>query len=240
MRLLSFLALAVALNACASSAGVTIPARQQFILGEYKDAGYSANLSNQGKTTVLARVVDKQSQTVATEIELAPSASARVAVSKAQEVHLVNDNDRSGQVLVKANVAGVEGMRYVPVPDAEQPAPVTLSAGRTVTSTSATSTSTSTEASAELAPGQTLIIGEGSTGDYKVAIRNRGSDITVAARNQRTGERTQSFGLGRYGKETIYLRPNEELFLINDSARPTMVSATAARPVRGVRVTEGE
>ena len=238
MRILTLLLLAAVLLGCAS-AGVTIPAQQTFILGEYKETGYTATLANDGKTTVRAQLVNKQSEVVSKEITIEPGTAQKVKVGADQRVHLVNANDRKALVNVRAKVAGVEGMRYVDNDPTATPETIELREGQTVAIMNAPAEGSSAT-TASLEPGQMLIIGEGSDGGYRVDIRNRGGDLKVAARDRQSKKQTQGFGLGRRGSETIYLRPGEELCLTNVSKRSTKVSTKTEKPVRGVRVTEAE
>lgn len=108
--LFSFLSFMSVLNSCAKAvAGVGIPPRQEFILGEYNNGSYRATLNNQGRTDVTVSVRDKNTGEQTQGFGLA--GKVIVYISANEEVHLINDTDRKAQVQVKLN-KNVQGMNY--------------------------------------------------------------------------------------------------------------------------------
>lgn len=104
--------LLLAFASCASNvAGVSIPARQEFILGELTDKHYRAQINNRGKQQIRVRVLDKKTQEQTQGFGLPGGNRATVNISRNEEIHLVNDSDTEGKARVTLN-KGVEGMRY--------------------------------------------------------------------------------------------------------------------------------
>lgn len=103
----------VTLNSCTTfKSGLTIPANQTFILGEFNDKNYSAKLVNRSDLTVEFKAVDKKSGEVTQSFGLASKGKVQVYISKDEKVYFENENS----VDVKVDVIlskGVEGMRYV-------------------------------------------------------------------------------------------------------------------------------
>lgn len=110
-----FLAFTVflSLSSCSTfKSGLTIPANQTFLLGEFNDKNYSAELINKSNLTVIVKGVDKNSGEVTQSFSLAPKGRTKVYVSKDETVLFENENG----VHVKVDVIlskGVEGMRYI-------------------------------------------------------------------------------------------------------------------------------
>ena len=101
----------ITLNSCSTyRSGLTIPANQIFLLGEFNDNTYSAELDNKSNLTVIVRAVDKDSGELTQSFVLAPKGRTKVYISKDETVYFENE------VEVKVNVTlskGVEGMRYI-------------------------------------------------------------------------------------------------------------------------------
>ena len=215
-----------------STAGLNIPARQTFLLGEYADYGYRASLDNRGRRDVTVRLRDKGSKAVAREVFLPAGEKAKLEVSPEQEVAIENDTDGKAELFVRMS-RGVQGMRYVNVDGTE------LSNRPEVPSTDrryalAPSAGAPEERlTVSLAPGQRLVIGEGTSANYAVDIRTRGRDITVSARDRESLEQTQGFGLN--GRETINIRPHEILYL-DAGVRGAKLKLRFSEPVSGARV----
>ena len=98
---------------CSSfKSGLTIPANQTFILGEFNNKNYSAELINQSELKVMVKVIEKESGGVIRSFGLAPKERTKIYISKTNTVYFENEN----KVDVKVDVIlskGVEGMRYV-------------------------------------------------------------------------------------------------------------------------------
>ena len=98
---------------CSSfKSGLTIPANQTFLLGEFNDKNYSAELVNKSNLTVIVKALDKKTGEVTQSLELTPKGKTKVYISKDETVYFENEN----KVDVKVDVIltkFVEGMRYV-------------------------------------------------------------------------------------------------------------------------------
>ena len=112
-KVLSVAAMLLTLMACSTfKSGLTIPANQTFLLGEYNDQNYSAELINRSNLTFTIKAVDKNSGVVTQSFGLAPKGKTKVYISKDETVYFENPNGID--VLVDVILSkGVEGMRYV-------------------------------------------------------------------------------------------------------------------------------
>lgn len=238
LLLFSFSLLFTTSSCAQTGAGVEIPAGQTFILGEYRKDGYRATLRNRGGQEITAAIVEQGSGATVSSIALPAGDKQSVTVADGQEVHLINKGDRAASIRVSSPVKGIEGMRYVGGDEAggkerviiHRPAPAAapLSPEESIARTTA---------SATLQPGQTFVVGEADRGDFTVSISNRGSDIKVSGRTA-GGKQTQGFGLGRFGKVKMTLRPGEVLHFVNDSGKASTVKVKMNRPVKGARVVQ--
>lgn len=101
------------LNSCSTlKSGLTIPARETFLLGEFNDKNYSAELVNKSNLGVIIKVFDKNSGAVTQSFELAPKEKIKVYISKDETVYFENENGTDVKIDVILN-KGVEGMRYI-------------------------------------------------------------------------------------------------------------------------------
>ena len=103
----------ISLNSCSTfKSGLTIPANQTFLLGEFNDKNYSAELVNKSNLTVIVKAVSKKSGEVTQSFGLAPKGRTKVYISKDETVYFENENGTEVKVDVKLS-KGVEGMRYI-------------------------------------------------------------------------------------------------------------------------------
>ena len=114
MKKLLFVFVAIlALTSCSTfKSGLTIPANQTFLLGEFNDKNYSANLFNKSNLTVNIKAVDKKSGEVTQSFGLAPRGKTKIYISKEETVYFENENGIDVKVDVTLS-KGVEGMRYI-------------------------------------------------------------------------------------------------------------------------------
>lgn len=232
---ISFLLL-FTLSSCAQgTAGLSIPPGETFVLGEYRKSGFKATVNNNGTQEVTATVIDRKTGDALRNVPVPPGERASVTVTAAEVLHLENDGDTEANLSVKSPVKGREGMSYF-TPGENKEAKIKLPVTPPVTATDEGDGMGETNASATLSPGQTLVIGEGSSKNYSVNIRNSGAEIKVSGRSKASGEQLQGFGLPKRGRETVNIRPNENLHLTNTSGEPTTVKVTMSKPVRGARV----
>ena len=111
-KLILLLFIPLALSCSSFKSGLTIPANQTFILGEFNNKNYSAELINQSELKVMVKIIEKESGVVIRSFELAPKERTKIYISKTNTVYFENEN----KVNVKVDVIlskGVEGMRYV-------------------------------------------------------------------------------------------------------------------------------
>lgn len=90
---------------------VSIPAGQEFVLGEPSQKNYQAKLNNLSDAQVRVKVVDKKTQAQTQVLRLAANEEANVYISGDETVYLINPNDEDAKVKVFLS-KGVEGMRY--------------------------------------------------------------------------------------------------------------------------------
>ena len=241
---LLFLALAaVSLASCSrSTAGLTIPPQQTFLLGEYADYDYRASVRNDGPQAVTVALRDKGSETFGEPQTLAPAERTAVVVDARQEVLIANASDRAAELYVVMS-RNVTGMRYLEA-DGSGVEPVRREEGRLTPITPAESVaSPREEVSVSLPQNRQYVLGEGEAGGYaaEVTIRGRRSaEIEVAALSRETGLQMQGFGAGWRSTNTVHVRPGEVLYVRNVGAGTAEVRVRFDRPVAGARVTEVE
>ncbi len=117
MRTSLAFALCTVLVGCSSTANVTIPPGEQFVLGEYEDGTFRVELTNQSERKVR---VEARTDTgaVTQRVDLAAGGNATLYVAGGERVVVQNANP--GDVTVRAVLSeDVAGMRYEPV-DAAQ------------------------------------------------------------------------------------------------------------------------
>ena len=110
--ILLLLIIPLVLGCSSFKSGLTIPANQTFILGEFNNKNYSAELINQSELKVMVKITEKESGVVIRSFGLAPKERTKIYISKTNTVYFENEN----KVDVKVDVIlskGVEGMRYV-------------------------------------------------------------------------------------------------------------------------------
>lgn len=247
MRLFTslFVLLLTTLSSCAQgTAGVTVPANQTFILGEYRTEGYRATMTNKSNRNVEVQLIEKSDGSVANTLQLEGKGKTTVQVTDGQYVQLINGNSRSVKVMVRSKVKGSEGMRYVDNDDSAKQKVITLPSTAPAPSTKPAPAAAPTEndgtsnskLKVTLEPGQRLIVGEGSNESFNLTISNRGSGLDVKGRNKTNNKRMQGFGLGRFGKVEMSIRANENLVIKNNSDKNSTVTLKMDRPVKGARV----
>ena len=110
--LILLLFIPLALGCSSFKSGLTIPANQTFILGEYNDKNYSGQLKNKSNFTVVVKAIDKNSGAITQSFGLGAKGKTKIYIDKNETVYFENEN----KVDVKVDVIlskGVEGMRYV-------------------------------------------------------------------------------------------------------------------------------
>lgn len=106
------LVLAVGFSNCSSSfATITIPAKQEFVLGELEKNRFRAELKNLSDETVQVKAVLTETGEQTQGFGLAANGKATVNISRREQVLLINEHDKAVRVKAKLN-KGVAGMRY--------------------------------------------------------------------------------------------------------------------------------
>ncbi len=241
-QVLFFALLFTALTAScqSSSAGVDIPAKQTFLLGEYADYSYKAKLENKGSQAVTIELRSKEKGELVSSIQLSPKQSESFQVPADQIVAMVNSSNRKAKIFAKMSKK-VIGMSYVGqeeeidlatiqaarVPSSNEPIAIDSNAGPA-----------KEKAKATVKSGEAFVLGEGTSDNYAVDISKVGGSIKVSIRDRRTNEQTQGFGLGNMGIEKVNIRPYEVIYLVHDGGIPARVSVDFSQPVSGARVVE--
>lgn len=109
------LAAVIFLSSCGTfKSGLTIPANQTFLLGEFNNKRYSADLKNRSDLDVFFQAVDKESGRVTQSFGLGPKGKVKVNIGSYETVQLINKNSSEVRIDVVINKSkGVEGMRYI-------------------------------------------------------------------------------------------------------------------------------
>ena len=104
---------ALLIVSCSSfKSGLTVPANQTFILGEYNDKNYSAQLKNKSNFTVVVKAIDKNSGAITQSFGLGAKGKTKIYIDKNETVYLENENKTDAKIDVILS-KGVEGMRYI-------------------------------------------------------------------------------------------------------------------------------
>jgi hypothetical protein len=223
------------------TAGLTIPANQTFVLGEYRTTGYKASVTNKGNQKIAVVLIDRKTGEAVQRVEVEGGTRQSVQVPAAQVLHLVNSGNEAAELKVKSPVSGSQGMGFLEPGEAtarkattkiELSAPIPKSSE----SEEKMDLNEKTITKVTLEPGQSLIIGEGSAGDFNVTLSNNGSGLDVSGRKKGNGRKTQGFGLGKFAKVGMYLRPNEVLYLVNNSDKRSTIKLKMDRKVQGTRI----
>ncbi|MFT6244451.1 MAG: hypothetical protein ACJA0U_001202 [Salibacteraceae bacterium] len=93
------------------NANVTIPAKQEFVLGEFQKSGYRARLINKSDLDFEVLVVDKKTNERTQGFGVEGKGSTAVNIRKNEKVLLRNTNNQDIVVKVKLMIE-VQGMRY--------------------------------------------------------------------------------------------------------------------------------
>jgi len=221
------------LPCCAQkTAGVTIPAQQKFILGEYMDSPYTAKMDNQGAQPITVVLVNKKSRETSETIVLESGAATKLQVDPSFEVHLRNATNTKGFVFVKMSKK-VPGMRYAGQDDSEEKQRRSEDNRVFVKAQDAGPAQASMKAI--IPAGQQLVVGEGSSTNYTATIKSSGGhEIMVSIRDKQTGVQTQGFGLK--GKDEVHIRRHENIYLTNKYGKDLKVKITTSKPISGERL----
>jgi len=223
-----FLAL---LTSCSrTTAGVTIPARQTFVLGEYMDDAYTAKLDNRGDQTVTVELIGKTDGQTSSSLKLAGGEGTTLSVEPDFLVHLKNTSETDADVAVVMS-KNVPGMRYIDPNEVKDPA---ADQPDNRVFTAAPDAGPAHESVKMAIPaGQQLVVGEGTTASYSAKISSN-REISVSVRDKHTGQQTQGFGMR--GVQRINVRRHEDIYLVNDGRKDATVSLRMSMPVAGKRL----
>lgn len=105
------LALGVLMVSCSSYANVSVPANEQFLLGELKQYSFKVKLTNKGKVEVYIKTIDSKSGEQRSGFGLPPGGTTTIYVPRDQTA--VIENRSAEEALVRAKLfEAVKGMRY--------------------------------------------------------------------------------------------------------------------------------
>jgi hypothetical protein len=107
----AFLCLLVFSGCDQNTANVTIPAGEEFVLGEQAADDYSANLENTGIVEIKVAVRSKSTGQQTQGFGLNPGGKVDVNISKEETVFLINASAEDATVFATLSKP-VEGMRY--------------------------------------------------------------------------------------------------------------------------------
>lgn len=239
MRNLFILSIAFIAASCArTTAGVGLEPRQQFVLGEYANYAYKAKLENRGPQPITVRVVKKGNGPEIESLVLQRKEKRSLEVGPEAEVRLVNNSDQEGQVFVAMN-REVQGMRMQNLDGSniERPEDAVIEDLTGRPEALANAGPAENKVSEIIPPGKRLVVGEGTVAKYSANIRNfGGKNVDVVIRAKENGKRTQSFGLGNQGKVTVYIRPFENITVVNNGGKEVKITVKTSQPVSGARI----
>jgi len=101
-----------------NNANVTIPANQEFILGEFENSNYRAKLQNKSNLKVDVTILEKESNNLTQKYTLEGKGLTSLSIRKNEKVILKNVHNENITVKVKSN-RNVEGMRYQSLSEVE-------------------------------------------------------------------------------------------------------------------------
>lgn len=92
------------------------------------------------------------------------------------------------------------------------------------------------QATVNISAGEEFVLGELEDSNFRVKLKNLGKEIIeVKAVDNKSGERTQSFGLSGGGQAELYVRKSERVILANPSRIDGKVKARLSKSVSGMR-----
>jgi hypothetical protein len=112
MKKLFILSVLLIVSCSSFKSGLTIPANQTFVLGEYNDKNYSVQLNNKSNFIVIVKVIDKNSGAITQSFGLGAKGKTNIYIDKNETVYLENENKTDAKIDVILS-KGVEGMRYI-------------------------------------------------------------------------------------------------------------------------------
>lgn len=107
-----FLCAVLFVSCSAFKSGLTIPANETFILGEYNTKNYRAEITNTSNFKVLIEGEKKQTGEYTQGVDLPPKAKLRLYVASDEVIKFINKNNKPVKVNIQMT-KGVEGMRYI-------------------------------------------------------------------------------------------------------------------------------
>ena len=220
------LPLAFVTSCSRSTAGLTIPARQTFVLGEYEYNGYRADLDNRGKQDVTAQLIQKSTGDVVETVAVPAGSRKSLWVAPSQQVHLINATREDAELRVVMS-DNVQGMRYLEDGEAYEPRPVIV---KTTPLEDIDKPYTQT---VTVPVGGKVAVGKAFAEGYALHIVNAGKSkgLSVAGIDKITGEQTQGFGLGRMGKVDMWVRESETLHFFNEGMQEAKVVLSFSKDV---------
>jgi hypothetical protein len=102
-------------SSCATNSTLTIQPREEFILGEFQNSRFSAEVTNLSGEEITVSIIDTASGEQVQGFGLPGRNSARITVSKQETVVFTNLSDETVRVRARLGRT-VEGMRFQTVP----------------------------------------------------------------------------------------------------------------------------
>ncbi|WP_157975870.1 hypothetical protein [Lewinella sp. IMCC34191] len=233
--LLPILVLLSPLSCSQSTAGLTIPAKQMFVLGEDMDAGYSATLTNRGKQAVRLQIVRKSDLEVVKSLMLAPRSTKSVAIARQELVQMINSGEREADLLVVMNKS-VKGMRTQPLKGEAAMTAAPVDGYLLPADDPVFELSPNNRFRTELEVGECFLVGEGSRQDYTADVKAKGGPLQLHVLKSVNSNFVRGFGLGSGSTETVSVDEGEVLYLCNDGRTAIRVVVSLSREVPGARV----
>lgn len=103
-------------SSCATNSTLTIQPGEEFVLGEYQNSRFSAEVTNLSGEEIMVSIIDTASGTQVQGFGLPGRNSARITVSKQETVVFRNFSDETVRVRARLGRT-VEGMRFQGVSD---------------------------------------------------------------------------------------------------------------------------
>ena len=207
MRILFPLLVLLLFISCSRSySGLTIPAGNEFVLGEYMSTRYRATITNRGSVPVTLSLVDRQNGRAVQSVQIPPGARERLTVPPEREVRMLNSASQDAELWVELS-RGVSGMRYQS-PEAQSDAAARPSGPR------------SDRHRSVIAPGDCYAIGRGEWMRNTARVHAAGAPLHLRTLDYTGQQRIMSFGIGAGSTQTVSLDLGEWLCLCNDSNRP--------------------
>jgi hypothetical protein len=125
--------LTIALSSCSSYSNISIPAGEEFVLGERENSSFRAELKNLSSATINVSAIDRTTGEQTQGFGLAGKGQTRLGAGRRETVLLSNPTTKDVKVRARLSKS-VEGMRYQQMPETtlsnDSPTKTSLVSGR--------------------------------------------------------------------------------------------------------------